>query len=146
MCRIGRPELFYRKDAILDKIYRDVSGFGIASLHNSTTKVPNIFGIKIEILGIALENSKIFSTKTFHRNTYSGLILRICLHCFVQDYLLRKFVNIQEKNLRRSLFLNKVANLQPYTVLKKDCDTVVFLRLFHRHKHLFHRTTPGDCF
>ena len=61
-----------------------------------------MLGIKIEILAIALENGKTFTTKTFHRNTYSSLISRICLHCFVQDYLLRKFTG--KKFASKSLF------------------------------------------
>ena len=53
----------------------------------------------IQEITIALENCKIFTTKTFHRKTYSCLISRIFLHCFVQDYLLRKFLNIYNKEI-----------------------------------------------
>ena len=64
-----------------------------------------MLGIKIEILAIALENGKILTTKTFHRNTYSCLISRIGLHCFVEDYLLKNSSTFTGKKFAsKSLF------------------------------------------
>ena len=57
---------------------------------------------------------------------------------------LPKFIR---KHLYQSVFFNKVANLSPAILFKRDSDQGDFLRILRNfQKHLFHRTPSGDCF
>ena len=88
------------------------------------------------------------SSKIFHSNTYFFLISRICLQCFVQGCLRRKFCNVYWKKtcLRRNLFSHKFSSHQPDTFIKKKkSSTAVFLRLLRKlYEQLFYGTIPGD--
>ena len=59
----------------------------------------------------------------FHRQFSTMLVLalnRICRpEVFYKKDVLKNFANFTEKNLRQSLFFNKVAGLRPATLLKK---------------------------
>ena len=47
--------------------------------------------------------------------------------CSVEIGVLKKFPKFTGKHLRQSLFLNKVANLRPATLLKKNSGADLFL-------------------
>ena len=60
--------------------------------------------------------------------------------------VLRNFTKFTGKQLRQSLFFNKVADLKSVTLLKTDSGTGVFLRILRNfQEHLFYRTTLKDC-
>ena len=89
------------------------------------------------------------SSKTFHSNTYFFLISRICLQCFIQGCLSRKFCNVywKKNRLRQSLFFHKLSSHRPDTFSRKKkkiwhrCFPETFVKTFEQ---LFYRTTPGD--
>ena len=55
---------------------------------------------------------------------------------------LAKFPKLTEKYLCQSVFFNKVAGLRPAILLKKDCDTQVFLWILRNFKNAFFYRTP----
>ena len=69
------------------------------------------------------------------------------LQMFYKIVVLKNFANSTGKHLCWSLFLKKVAGWRPATLLKRDSDTSVFLRISQFFlKTPFYRTPPGDCF
>ena len=59
----------------------------------------------------------------------------------------RVVVEIAEKNLFQSLFLNKVASLRPATLFKKKLWNRFFSAIFAKLLGtFFYRTPPRDCF
>ena len=96
--------------------------------------------VKIEILVIALENCKIFFTKTFYRNTFS------CLISIVYIILSKIIYSKNSSKLTGKIFASKSlfkqgCKLPGWHFIKKDTGTVAFLRLFHWQ--LFRVTTLG---
>ena len=47
--------------------------------------------------------------------------------CSLKKVVLRNFAKLTGKHLRQSLFLNKIADLNPATLLKWDSGTGIFL-------------------
>ena len=67
--------------------------------------------------------------------------------CSVEKGVLKKFTKFAEKHLCQALFFNKVAALNPATLLKKRLWHRVFYWILKNFKeHLFYRTPPDVCF
>ena len=67
--------------------------------------------------------------------------------CSVKKGALKNFAKFTGKQLRQSLFLNKIAGLRPATLLKKRLWHRCFLVNFAKfQRNLFYRTPPDDCF
>ena len=106
--------------------------------------MPKLLWIKIGILAIGPENCKIFTTKSFHRNTYSCLFSRICLRFLSKNIYLKNSSTLTGKTLNWSLF-KKGLQASSLALCFKNTLAQLF-SCFSINKHIFHRTTPGDCF
>ena len=77
------------------------------------------------------------------------LLCKICYRsshrrCTLKKAVLKNFANFTGKHLCQSLFLNKVANLGPATLLKKGSGTGVLLRILRKSlRTLFQQNTSG---
>ena len=66
---------------------------------------------------------------------------------FCKKGVLRNLTKFPGKHLCQSLFFNKVAGLNPATLLKRDSGTGVFLGISRNFlEHLFLQKTSGGCF
>ena len=65
---------------------------------------------------------------------------------FYKIGVLKYFAKFTGKHLYWSLFFNKVAGIRPATLLKRDSNTGVFLRILNFSEHLFSQNTYGGCF
>ena len=60
--------------------------------------------------------------------------------------VLKNFIKLTRKHLCQSLLFNKVTDLRPTTLLKKDSGTGVFMWILQIFlEHLFYRTRLDDC-
>ena len=73
--------------------------------------------------------------------------------CFIKNGALKNFAKFTGKHLCKSLFFNKVAALNPVTLLKKTLAQVFSCEFCEIYKNIFYRTPTcmflqnmGDCF
>ena len=67
--------------------------------------------------------------------------------CYIKKDTRRNFAKFSGKHLCQGLFLNKIADFRPATLLKRDSGTGVFLWILSNfYEHLFPRTPLDDCF